>query len=283
MYKVYCHIFPNGKRYIGLTGKDCSERWQNGKGYKTCPLMNRAINKYGWENVEHLILRETETLEEAENLERNFIREYRTDVPDFGYNVLPGGDVSSNSPSEETRKKLGNGWRGKKRSEEDRRKISEGVKRRFDRAETNGHKGMKASDETKQKMSESQRASWENDDRRVAAAERMRKRMQNQEYKKKIIDNLSKHGRVKGEWKMPESAKEKLSAANTGRWLGEKSSSSKPVLQYTVDGKFVKRWANAGEAERAGVANRCNISACCVGKAHCKTAGGYVWKHEVAE
>ena len=58
-YTVYMHIFPNNKVYIGITNKNVNSRWRkNGVGYTNCPRMNNAINKYGWENVEHKILYE---------------------------------------------------------------------------------------------------------------------------------------------------------------------------------------------------------------------------------
>lgn len=47
---VYCHTFPNGKRYIGITC-DAESRWRDGNGYKKQKKIWRAINKYGWENV----------------------------------------------------------------------------------------------------------------------------------------------------------------------------------------------------------------------------------------
>ena len=30
---VYEHVFPNGKRYIGITSKKPEARWENGSGY----------------------------------------------------------------------------------------------------------------------------------------------------------------------------------------------------------------------------------------------------------
>lgn len=30
---VYEHLFPNGKRYIGITSKNLEARWENGNGY----------------------------------------------------------------------------------------------------------------------------------------------------------------------------------------------------------------------------------------------------------
>lgn len=32
-YIVYVHIFPNGKKYFGITSKAPNQRWENGKGY----------------------------------------------------------------------------------------------------------------------------------------------------------------------------------------------------------------------------------------------------------
>lgn len=279
MYWIYCHVFPNGKRYVGLTRTSLEKRWGNGNKYTGCVLVDRAIKKYGWENVEHVIIDSAKTKEEAEGKERYYIRKYDSDNPDHGYNMLPGGDVSTNDATEEMRHKLGNGWRGKNRSDDEKRKIGEGVKKTFSRPESNGHFGLKASEETKRRMSKSQKETWD-DEKREKAAERMRDRMADPDYKQKVLGNLEKYRRKPGEWNMPDATKEKLSKHFKGKWLGEKSPCSKPVLQFTKDGTFVKRWANAGEAERAGVALRCNISKCCKGYANCKTAGGYVWKFE---
>lgn len=280
MYWIYCHIFPNGKRYVGLTRTSLERRWgHEGGNYKTCRLVDRAISKYGWENVEHVLVDSAKTKEEAEEKERYYICKYDSDNPNHGYNILPGGDVATNDATEEMRYKLGKGWRGKNRTDEEKRKISEGVKRAFDRPESNGHIGLRPSDETKRKMSESQKATWD-EDKRERASRRMKERMANPEYKKRIIDNLQKYQQKPGERHLSDSAKEKLSQFHKGRWIGEKSPTSKPVLQFTKEGEFVKRWANAGEAERAGIALRVNISNCCKRKPRHNTAGGYVWRFE---
>lgn len=50
-----------------------------------------------------------------------------------------------------------------------------------------------------------------------------------------------------------------------------------PVVQKTLDGKFIKKWSSMREAEReTGVAYEC-ISRCCKGKL--KTSGGYKWEY----
>lgn len=152
MYKVYQHIFPNGKRYIGVTRTSVNRRWgYKGYNYKT-QIVGRAIEKYGWDNIAHEIFAICETKEQAEHVERWLVKYYDTTNPERGYNVLPGGDVAVNDATPEMRYKLGNGNRGRQRTEEEKRKISEGCKRTFNRPESNGCLGKRASEETKAKM-----------------------------------------------------------------------------------------------------------------------------------
>lgn len=88
-YCVYEHIFPNGKKYIGISC-DAEKRWRNGKGYETQPKVARAIKKYGWDNIEHNIIVDNVTKGQAETLERYLIAELHT--IDNGYNVAIGGE-----------------------------------------------------------------------------------------------------------------------------------------------------------------------------------------------
>ena len=89
-YSVYCHTFPNGKKYIGISS-DCENRWRNGKGYETQPKMDRAIQKYGWENIKHDIVLSGLSKEQANELEKYLISELNT--IQNGYNVTIGGDT----------------------------------------------------------------------------------------------------------------------------------------------------------------------------------------------
>lgn len=92
MNKTYCiyeHIFPNGKKYIGISS-DVEKRWRNGKGYETQPKIARAINKYGWENVTHNIIIDGISKEQAETLEKYLIAKLKT--IDQGYNTSTGGE-----------------------------------------------------------------------------------------------------------------------------------------------------------------------------------------------
>ena len=75
-YCVYIHINKiNGKMYVGQTisQNNINRRWNNGKGYKSCSLFWRAIQKYGRNNFEHEIIASNLTLDEANNFEELLI------------------------------------------------------------------------------------------------------------------------------------------------------------------------------------------------------------------
>ena len=84
-YSVYCHIFPNGKRYVGISS-NVEQRWNDGKNYEKNTEMWNDIVKYGWSNIEHQIIKEGLTKKEALALERKMIREENL-VRD-GYNQI---------------------------------------------------------------------------------------------------------------------------------------------------------------------------------------------------
>ena len=125
----------NDKKYIGITKTSVKKRWGcNGSGYNNTkqPLFYRAIKKYGWDNFEHKILYEGLSEYEACAAEIRLIKEYKTQDPQFGYNIQPGGQLGNSNIklSEETKKKISEAHKGKKLSEEHKRKISEAGKGR---------------------------------------------------------------------------------------------------------------------------------------------------------
>lgn len=56
-----------------------------------------------------------------------------------------------------------------------------------------------------------------------------------------------------------------------------RKSFSKPIIQLTKEGNFVKEWSSAAEVERELGFHHSNISACCAGKI--KSAYGFCWMH----
>lgn len=145
---VYCHISPSGKRYIGITGQDPKKRWGNGKGYKENSYLTRSIEKYGWDNFQHIILEKNLTKEEAQIKEIDLIAFYKSSERRFGYNIETGGQCPC--LSEETKKKISDSHLGMKVSEEAKKKMSESHK-----GEKHNMYGTHRSEETKRKISES--------------------------------------------------------------------------------------------------------------------------------
>ena len=93
-YYLYMHKFPNNKVYIGLTKQIPQNRWSNGNGYKQQQKIYNAIQKYGWENIEHIILYDKLTQKEAQKLEIEYIEKY--DSVENGYNDHIGGCLGGN-------------------------------------------------------------------------------------------------------------------------------------------------------------------------------------------
>ena len=56
---------------------------------------------------------------------------------------------------------------------------------------------------------------------------------------------------------------------------------SKPILQYTIDGQFVKEWPSSSEIQRQLNYNNSSIAKCCNEKPHFNTAYGFIWKYKV--
>ena len=147
---VYVHVLKNdGRFYIGQTNGTMSNRaGSNGHRYNKCTKFFNAIQKYGWNNFDHIVLFEHCTLEEANFLEGLLITKY--DALEKGFNIVYGG--RNHTYTEEQRKQMSlrnlgekNPNYGKPRSEECRRKISE--------ANKISQKGKHHNEETKQKMS----------------------------------------------------------------------------------------------------------------------------------
>lgn len=152
-YKLYVHIAPNGKRYYGITKQKPKQRWANGKGYIKNKYFTSAINKYGWENIQHIVLHEGLDKEEAEELEQYMIQWYNTANRNHGYNISLGGETGNHS--EESRRKLSESKKGaknpnygKKISEETKKKLSEAL-----RGKNNPNYGKHHSEETRKKIS----------------------------------------------------------------------------------------------------------------------------------
>ena len=239
-YKVYIHKFPNGKVYVGITMQDVEKRWENGSGYRGQSYVFNAIMKYGWQNIEHIVLFDGLSKEEAEEKEIALIRLYDSTNRDKGYNVANGGSSVG------------------KHSDYVREKISEGVKFAYTRTDyrkkrIDALKTAFSSEEYLEMRSELTKNQWKREDYR------------------KLMSSVHK-GKV-----VSEETKNKISEAKTGKHMGAENHNSRAVIQYTKDGVFVAIFDSAKTAQRETGENNAKICDCCKGRR--QTCGGFRWKY----
>lgn len=112
-YLVYKHVSPSGKVYIGITKNSVNRRWKGGSGYKHCSYFFKAITKYGWDNIQHIILYSGLSKLEACNKEKELIKYYK-DL-NLSYNLSDGGETNKGyKASDKQREHAKNIWKGKK-------------------------------------------------------------------------------------------------------------------------------------------------------------------------
>lgn len=280
---VYMHIFPNGKKYIGITSRNPSNRWgYMGKKYEG-QMVYRAIQKYGWDNIEHKILYENLTKSEACKTEQELIAKYHTYTGDNecnGYNNSLGGEHGAYGVvrSDVTRAKMRDSF-----TPERRNMLSEKAKKQkhymtdtIRKAVSEANKNRIISDSTREKMSESR--------------------------KKNQITQYTKDGCLVKKWKSAIDIENNTGWFSTSiikvckgkgksykgfvwRYNDEPFNKfdcelhvKKPVLQYDLFGKYVDRYDSLTDA-----ANKYNCEVSCIGNC-CRglmiSSYGYIWYYE---
>lgn len=116
-------------------------------GYKNSTHFWNAIQKYGWDNFEHIVLFDNLSQEMANIIEEYLIKKYDSSNRSKGYNIRLGGKNSR--LSKEIRQKISKAHMGKTIPEEVRKKISEATK-----GENNPFYGRTHSEETRKRMVE---------------------------------------------------------------------------------------------------------------------------------
>lgn len=154
VFCVYMHVNKtNNKKYIGQSCR-VKERWEhNGIHYKKSPAFWAAIQKYGWDNFEHIILEEGLTADEANEKEKFYILKYNTIDSHYGYNIVIGGNNGKKPNVSAYLKKRWQDSEYRKKMIE----INSGEKSHFYGSHRTGEQnpmwGKKHSEETKQKIS----------------------------------------------------------------------------------------------------------------------------------
>ena len=155
-YTVYKLTDPEGKIYIGCTGKAVEKRWLKGKGYTRDTPIRQAINRYGWENFRKEILCEKLIREGAEKLEKWFIAYYDSADPEKGYNRYLGGLGKGSKMSEVLKEQF---RESRKTFYEDRPGLKDKIRNSI-------NKRYKEDPALRSRISESVKKRWEDSDYR---------------------------------------------------------------------------------------------------------------------
>ena len=202
--------------------------------------------------------------------EQYYIKVFKTLWPN-GYNLTEGGDGLI--PCEETRKKLSKAHKGKILSEEHRRKISE-THMGLQSGEKHPFYGKHHTEETRRKLSNSHKGLC------VGEKHPFYGKHHTEETRRKLSNShKGKHH--------TEESKKKMSDAHSGEnnpFYGKhhteefKKKFSKIVLQFTLDGEFIREWPSTREIERQLGFDNSAVGRCCLGKQ--KSAYGYIWRYK---
>ena len=265
----------NGKKYIGSHSGSVGDNYL-GSGN----LIKKAIKKYGKENFVRDVLNAVTTREEAFKNEKFLIEMYKTSVLDGGYNLsltggfwiegecIPWNKGKIGCFSKETLEKMSISQTGIILSNEARIKVSEAGRGRIP-----WNKGL-----TK-----------ETDERLKTTIMGENHPSYGKPRPKDVRDKISRGHKGKI---VSDATRKRMSDANKGEKscmygrtgsehpaygrTSKQSASSKPIIQRSLEGAFIKEWACAADVERDIGVCHANISACVRGKRN--MAGGFKWR-----
>ena len=194
--------------------------------------------------------------------EKHYISLFRS----WGFELINknegGGGPTTFVSTEERNIKISNSTKGRIISEETKKIISKSNK---------GHKrnlGRIQSKETRRKISESAKGKKISNETKLKKSLAMKGKKHSEETKKKM--SISALGKPKSESHKVNMLKNRSSVIE-----GVRRANSKPVLQYDLEGNFIKEWSSITEAKKN---IQGDIYACCYGRQ--KNAGGFYWEYK---
>ena len=289
----------NNMKYVGQ--HHYNKEGELDQNYHGSGVIIKNIYKKRPETLKEEYIKTCYSEEEMCSDEQHYIKVFDTLWPN-GYNLTEGGE--GEIPCEETRKKISESNKGRIFSDEHRRKLSlvnkgkhlsEETRKKISES-TSGEKNpfynKHHSEETRRKISDSRKGipahnkgkhPTEETRRKISEAnkgkhptEETRRKMRNahsgekhhffgkkfsEEHRKKLSDvHKGKH--------LSEETREKLREANIN------GKCSKKVLQFTLDGEFVREWESTQECGRNGY-SQSHVVNCCNGKR--KSHKGFKW------
>ena len=261
---VYIHSNKtNNKVYIGITNQKPENRWgKNGNKYNANqPVFYNAIQKYGWDNFEHIIFAENLNEYEAKHMEVLLIALYKSNCrkykdPEYGYNMTDGGDIN---PMQDDHR-----WAGNANPNYGNLKLI---------GENNPMFGISHSDSAKEKV-------------KLANS--------------KAVIQLDVNGNFINEYSSIADASEKCGITRylisrccrdlietAGGWVWKyktnkhnkrKSRTPKPVVQLDLNGIFINSYNSIKDAAITMQICSSNISRCCA-NTNKRSTGGYRWMY----
>lgn len=262
-FKIYVHISPNNKLYIGQTCQDLTNRSRNGLGYKDSPLFWNAICKYGWDNFKHIVLIDHLNLEQANICEEYLIKKYKTNNRKYGYNIAKGGFNTLHN--EETLKKISNSNKGKYVSEETKKKLSQ------------SHKGKYVENCKNKKRRVCQ---YTIDGMLIKIFGSIIEASYNVGISDSNIINVCKHvNYTAGGYIWAYEGEEPVMnyQRKKNKYENRYHPSAKKVIQYSKEMKYIESYFSALDASHKTNIDSSDISKVC--RRERKTAGGYIWRY----
>lgn len=298
-FTVYCHETPNGKRYVGITSQDFNDRWKNGHGYSQNVYFYKAINKYGWDNIEHFLLFEGLTFVEAEKKEIELIALWDLTNPKKGYNISRGGEKMGNYHlPESTKAKISKNNFGKKRTAEQIKKMSISHK-----GQPSGAKGVKWSDEQRKNFSKVRSGIPMSKKAHENFIKSVGKPVLQFDYNGVFIEEFESVLAIEKELgffntNISSCCSKKINSSNGYIWIYKDEYTLEelvnrmysvrlqelrgvPIKQFTLNGEYVATYKSLAEAAQAVNTSTSLISSCCNGKF--KQAKGYRWKRDICD
>ena len=177
-YYIYLIVNKvNFKTYVGQ--RKSNKKWNEDPYMGSGKLIKLAQKKYGIENFEKFLVQYCSTKEEADAAEKFWIAEYRSRGK-AQYNIADGGHGGCGNKgkkfSEETKRKMSEAKKGRPRSEETKKKLSE------------VHKGKKLSEEWKMKISEAGKGRPRSEETKKKISETLKGKHYSEETKKKMSE-----------------------------------------------------------------------------------------------